>query len=284
MAGVRPIAVENLKQAGRVLRCIFIKTNGVQCGSPALKNCAYCFAHGRMAMRHPSRLDIPILEDANSVQVAIMEVIRGLLDGDIDRKTGGLVLYGLQMASANLKYVSFEPKDRGAVIRNIDDVVRYCDVEDVESDTGADQAADDTARANDGIHEQERATVSDLESAAQTEASAPGDDSQPRTVVAGDVEPARASFVEHSFVDQSSVDQSSTESAFDPNSPAALKQLEKLREELRAKSGKGPLPSAQEVQDAGIKSTEDMLDAMAEMHRLATDIANAERRIGTSVR
>jgi hypothetical protein len=267
MAGVRPIAVENLKQAGRVLRCIYIKTNGVQCGSPALRSCAYCYAHSRLAMRHPPLLDIPILEDANSVQVAIMEVIRGLLSGEVDRKTGGLILYGLQMAASNLKYVSFEPKDRASVIRNVDDVVRYCNV---ETDTGADQA--DTARAASSPCEEARAAINNLESDATAEM--PVEALQPQTVVARDMEPAPASFV----------DQSSTQPVFDLNSPAVLQQIEKLREELRAKSGKGPLPSDAEVQEAGIKNTGEMLDALAEAHRLAKVVVDAQRRIGESFR
>jgi hypothetical protein len=263
--GVRPIAVENLKQAGKVLRCIFIKTNGVQCGSPALKNCAYCFAHGRMAMRHPSRLDMPILEDANSVQVAIMEVIRGLLDGDIDRKTGGLVLYGLQMASANLKYVSFEPKDRGAVIRDIADVVRYCDVDDVvESGADADQAASDSTPASESRCEEACAASSDAEPASQEEAQLTVDDLPPQNAVAGDLEAAADTAA--------SADHSST----------MREKLDKLRAEARAMSKKPSQSSTPPPEDAGIDATREMLDAMAEMHRLANVVADCERRIGAA--
>ena len=265
MAGVRPIAVENLKQAGRVLRCIYIKTNGVQCGSPALRSCAYCYAHSRLAMRHPPLLDIPILEDANSVQVAIMEVIRGLLSGEVERKTAGLLLYGLQMAAANLKYVCFEPKNPASVIRNIDDVVRYCHV-DTDTDADADATQASTEHAGNGRCEEGHSAITDQEPDAQAEAHVPSETS--------DMEPAPASCSE----------QSSTEPVFDLNSPAVLKQIEKLREELRAKAGKEPLPSAAEVQEAGIKNTGEMLDALAEAHRLARVVVDAERRIGGSVR
>ena len=268
MAGVRPIAVENLKQAGRVLRCIYIKTNGIQCGSPALRSCAYCYAHSRLVMHHPAVLDIPILEDANSVQVAIMEVIRGLLSGEVERKTAGLILYGLQMASANLKYVSFEPKDRASVIRNVDDVVRYCDV---ETDIGAEQAG--TARAANSSCEEARVAINNLESDAPAEMPAPAEDLPPQTVVAGDLEQATASVA----------GQSSTQPDFDLDSPVMREKLEQLRAEARATAGKGPLPSDAEVQEAGIKNTGEMLDALAEAHRLAKVVVDAERRIGESV-
>ena len=120
-------AINHLKQAQRMPRCVHIKPDGVQCGSPALKDCAYCFAHARLAMRHPHNLSIPFLEDANSVQSAIMEVMRALLDGELDRRTAGLLLYGLQMASCNLKYVCFEPKDPRAVVRDTSNLQPYCD-------------------------------------------------------------------------------------------------------------------------------------------------------------
>ena len=122
--------MENLKNARRTPRCVHIKPDGVQCGSPALKNCGYCFAHARLALRHPRSVAIPLLEDANSVQSAIMEVIRGLLDGDIDRRTAGLLLYALQMASCNLKYVCFEPKDRRQVVRDVSSLEEFCDLEE----------------------------------------------------------------------------------------------------------------------------------------------------------
>src|SRR5258708_38557254 len=95
----RGIAMKHLKQAHRTPRCVHIKPDGVQCGSPALNDCAYCYAHARLAMRHPRNLSLPLLEDANSVQSAIMEVMRAPLDGELDRRTAGLLRDGLQMAS-----------------------------------------------------------------------------------------------------------------------------------------------------------------------------------------
>jgi hypothetical protein len=283
MAGVRPIAVENLKQTGRVLRCIYIKTDGVQCGSPGLRNCAYCYAHSRLAMRHPSRLDIPILEDANSVQVAIMEVIRGLLAGDVDRKTGGLILYGLQMAASNLKYVCFEPKDRASVIRNVDHVVRYCQV---DMDVRTDQAGSDAARAGQGPREESRTAINGHESDAPAEVRVSAENSQPPTGAACDLEPAADGVASagDSSAGSSEVDQFSREhDGEDLDSPGMREKLGKLRAEARAMSGEEPLPSAEAVQEAGLNSTSEMLDAVAETHRLARAVVDAERRIGESV-
>ncbi|HET6844394.1 MAG TPA: hypothetical protein VFK06_22330 [Candidatus Angelobacter sp.] len=153
----RERAIENLKNARRTPRCVHIKPDGVQCGSPALKNCGYCFAHARLALRHPRSVAIPLLEDANSVQSAIMEVIRGLLDGDIDRRTAGLLLYALQMASCNLKYVCFEPKDRGQVVRDVSSLEEFCDVEE-EAQAGVPVPHEHGAGGESQTHEHGRTT------------------------------------------------------------------------------------------------------------------------------
>ena len=52
---------------------------------------------------------LPVLEDADSVQVALMEILRLLMRQKLDPKRAGLLLYGLQTASANLKRTAFEP-------------------------------------------------------------------------------------------------------------------------------------------------------------------------------
>ncbi len=52
--------------------------------------------------------NFPLLEDANSIQVAVMHVIHLLVSGRMDTKVAGLTLYALQTASANMKRVSFE--------------------------------------------------------------------------------------------------------------------------------------------------------------------------------
>ena len=150
----RERAIDNLKNARRTPRCVHIKPDGVQCGSPALKNCGYCFAHARLALRHPRSVAIPLLEDANSVQSAIMEVIRGLLDGDIDRRTAGLLLYGLQMASCNLKYVCFEPKDRRQVVRDVSSLEEFCDLEE-KAQAGVPVPHEHGAEAGTQPHEQD---------------------------------------------------------------------------------------------------------------------------------
>jgi hypothetical protein len=109
-----------------VPRCQHIKVNGVQCGCPALRQKKYCYFHHTWReetnprsnnRRRAQRLAngqtafiLPPLEDANSIQMALMEILYQLADGRIDSKRASLMLYALQTASNNLKQLSFEPQ------------------------------------------------------------------------------------------------------------------------------------------------------------------------------
>ena len=101
-----------------IRRCQHIKVNGTQCGSPALRQQKYCYFHQEHRERtvrinaHRRRtvqeISLPVLEDANSIQVGVMQVLRLLLGGQIEHKTAGLALYALQIASSNLARTAFE--------------------------------------------------------------------------------------------------------------------------------------------------------------------------------
>jgi len=115
-----------------ISRCQHIKTNGIQCGSPALHRRRFCFFHNRWREDHAARsaaplpalsaLELPLLEDANSVQIALMQVMRLILKAQIDSKTAGLLLYALQTASLNLRNTNFEPRSRTDVVIDPRDV------------------------------------------------------------------------------------------------------------------------------------------------------------------
>jgi len=118
-----------------VPRCQHIKMNGVQCGSPALRHRRQCFFHDRirrerMKIRTDTAakraFDLPLLEDANSVQVALMKVIQMLGAGSLDHKTAGLMIYALQTASVNLRTARFEALIPTDVVIDRDDVHRTC--------------------------------------------------------------------------------------------------------------------------------------------------------------
>ena len=103
---------------GNIARCQHIKVNGIQCGCPALKSRSYCHFHYEchQAGLTPTRgrrrgndflFNAP-LEDANSIQLALMRVMHLIYSGKLDQKRASLLLYALQTASANLARTSFD--------------------------------------------------------------------------------------------------------------------------------------------------------------------------------
>jgi hypothetical protein len=101
-----------------ILRCQHIKVNGTQCGSPSLRETKFCYYHIRyhwaeletLEDNNELRKTLPTLEDANSIQIALANVIERLVMVEIDHKQAALILYALQTASMNLKRTSLEPK------------------------------------------------------------------------------------------------------------------------------------------------------------------------------
>ena len=103
-----------------IRHCEHVKANGHFCGSPAMRGRNYCFFHiidiGRRlrAERYAAHglqappIELPLLEDAASIQLALTQVTEALLKGTLDHKTAGLVLYSLQTASCNLRTMQKE--------------------------------------------------------------------------------------------------------------------------------------------------------------------------------
>jgi hypothetical protein len=96
--------------------CQHIKVNGLQCRCPALTNRNYCYFHAELRDRARRRrktakaeTSFPALEDANSIQVALMQVLDDVAHDRLDSKRASLMLYGLQTASMNLRRTDFEP-------------------------------------------------------------------------------------------------------------------------------------------------------------------------------
>src|SRR5437870_2347945 len=98
-------------------QCEHIKANGLRCGSPALRQRRYCYFHfcahdlRRRRRQQPNApFVLPLLEDANSIQMAIQQVAEAVLEERIDNKRAGLLLFALQTAACNLKNTDFDPK------------------------------------------------------------------------------------------------------------------------------------------------------------------------------
>lgn len=92
--------------------CSHIKVDGVPCGSPALRGEVFCYFHQRMirGVRTPpkSRLHpVAMLEDENSIQMSLMEVINALIRNTIDVPRARLILRGLHIAVRNSAHARF---------------------------------------------------------------------------------------------------------------------------------------------------------------------------------
>jgi hypothetical protein len=153
-------------------RCQHIKVNGVQCGSPALRRSRFCFFHKRFqderirlaadnakanarARRAPTTFTLPVLEDANSIQVALMQVMRLLLSHQIEHKTASLLLYALQTASGNLHRTKFDPNYHDIILDPRDAAITPLnyrawedhEFEEEEDEEDANESQSDSAKA-----------------------------------------------------------------------------------------------------------------------------------------
>jgi hypothetical protein len=97
--------------------CHQIKENGTICRSAALRGRDYCYFHLRLRTRRLAmaqaqsrgerwRLQLPALEDMHAVQAGLMQVMDALAADAIDARRAGLLLYGLQQASCNVRAVA----------------------------------------------------------------------------------------------------------------------------------------------------------------------------------
>lgn len=151
-----------------VPRCQHVKMNGTQCGCPALRRRRLCFFHVRCQDQRKrimadqfkqARFVVPVLEDANAVQMALMQVMQLLASGQMDHKTAGLMLYALQTASCNLRKTQFEPSDVTDVVIDRDDVDRTSIggpqwfEEDFEEEEEEAENEDEAAAEEDGVEE-----------------------------------------------------------------------------------------------------------------------------------
>src|SRR5216684_891158 len=111
-------------------RCQHIKVSGTQCGSPALRSKNFCFYHQQNRpltvecyseqQYATGEIDLPVFEDAHSVQAVIRQVVQMVLQKRIERKTASLLLYALQIASSNLKRMELEKPQPEQVVINLE--------------------------------------------------------------------------------------------------------------------------------------------------------------------
>ena len=134
--------------------CRHIKTNGERCGCPAMRAQPYCYFHRNLTANHPkpapepttilhprdgrepqvaaqpdeyeavttgpddlaqSTLNLPALEDRESIQLAASMIIGALARNTLDIRRAATLLYGLQVASANARNLQHRPSPGYAI-------------------------------------------------------------------------------------------------------------------------------------------------------------------------
>jgi hypothetical protein len=122
--------------------CRHIKTNGLQCHSPALIDGNFCYFHNRIHARQLNYrpndhnrmyfeagrdLELCTIEDRESVQFSLSIVINALATGRIEIKRATALLYGLQLASSNAARLNLSP-DTPNVVRNVESLSNGLDL------------------------------------------------------------------------------------------------------------------------------------------------------------
>ena len=85
--------------------CRHVMTSGKTCEAPALKGGHFCYYHNRLhsdakkTVTPMDSIEIPVIEDYCTLQLVLAQVLKQMVNGNIDRHRAGLLLYGLQIAA-----------------------------------------------------------------------------------------------------------------------------------------------------------------------------------------
>jgi hypothetical protein len=115
----QPPALKNIRN------CQHIKVTGVQCGGPAMRGEQFCYFHQRMlrGVKTPPNVrlhPIALIEDEESIQASLMEVINALARNHIDLRRAGLILTALRIAVRNSRQAKFNIRN-DEMVREIPD-------------------------------------------------------------------------------------------------------------------------------------------------------------------
>ena len=102
---------DNLEKANRAPRCEYPRSGGQPCRAPKMRGQKYCCMHLALEAARPTKFNLPPLEDANSIQVALTKTAQGLVDGTLEEKVATKLAYVLQVAMSNVGNVNFEPEE-----------------------------------------------------------------------------------------------------------------------------------------------------------------------------
>ncbi|MDQ1453862.1 MAG: hypothetical protein QOK38_3728 [Acidobacteriaceae bacterium] len=93
-------------------------------------------------------LQLPPVEDTESIQLALIDVLQALAANQLDPKRASLLLYGLQVASANAKHLNIPSHGVRTVTYTSDGIALApqdygWDIEDIEEEANCEEEDDD---------------------------------------------------------------------------------------------------------------------------------------------
>ena len=106
---------QHIAPANQAPRCQHVHATGRGCGSPALRGEKFCYFHERTHSTRNWTDNIAFVEDATSLQCAIMKMIELVRGGHAEYRECVLLLRILRLACMNLKGFAAERGEREAV-------------------------------------------------------------------------------------------------------------------------------------------------------------------------
>jgi hypothetical protein len=100
----RAVNLGLLRIANRSPRCSHMKSNGEPCRAPAMGNRLFCIFHSRaLDTQDEPRLKVKVLEDPESLQLTVKQVMEQVVSGRMEPQTASLLLRAVQIANSTLK-------------------------------------------------------------------------------------------------------------------------------------------------------------------------------------
>ncbi len=123
-----------MNERSEQFRCRHIFTEGRRCGSASLRAEQFCYFHHTTRRPAPrprntaialgDDFQIALPEDRHAIQHAIGEILRRVAANQLDSRRAALLLYGLQIASANLPRATKSGKEtKPAAADLVDEVI-----------------------------------------------------------------------------------------------------------------------------------------------------------------
>jgi hypothetical protein len=114
----RGVRLGLLKLANQARRCSRLKANGEPCRAPAMGDRLFCVFHSRaLEADEQPRMKIEVLEDRESLQLTLKQIMERVVAGSIPPQNAALLLRAVRIADSALKSRHFDRQRRKGIDR-----------------------------------------------------------------------------------------------------------------------------------------------------------------------